>query len=85
MDAFSYLSVLISIILGLAITQILQGVCGVVISGGLPSRTNVTFHVLFFALWSLAAISRSEWYHAALPFVMIVSVVAYIALLFRQL
>jgi hypothetical protein len=31
MDAFSYLSVLISIILGLAITQILQGIRGVVI------------------------------------------------------
>src|SRR5438046_2602424 len=31
MDAFSYLSVLISIILGLAITQILQGARGVVI------------------------------------------------------
>lgn len=32
MDAFSYLSVLISIILGLAITQVLQGVRGLVIA-----------------------------------------------------
>ena len=32
MDAFSYLSVLISIILGLAVTQILKGFRGIVLS-----------------------------------------------------
>ena len=40
MDAFSYLSVLLSIILGLAITQILQGYRGLLLARG-----RVTFYV----------------------------------------
>lgn len=46
MDAFSYLSVLLSIILGLAITQVLQGVRGMLLS-----RQHITLY-LPSLLWS---------------------------------
>lgn len=69
MDAFSYLSVLLSIILGLAITQILQGYRGLLLS-----RSRVQLYaptiiwsvlLLFFSaqLWwsSFGLASHKEW------------------------
>jgi hypothetical protein len=69
MDAFSYLSVLLSIIVGLAITQILQGYRGILLS-----RTSVRLYaptliwsvlLLFFAaqFWwaSFGLASHKQW------------------------
>lgn len=58
MDAFSYLSVLLSIILGLAITQILQGYRGLLLARG-----RVTLY-LPTMLWSalLLVITAQAWW-----------------------
>lgn len=58
MDAFSYLSVLLSIILGLAITQILQGYRGLLLARG-----RVTLY-LPTILWSalLLVITAQAWW-----------------------
>jgi len=57
-DAFSYLSVLLSIILGLAITQILQGYRGLLLARG-----RVTFYAPTM-LWSvlLLVIAAQAWW-----------------------
>lgn len=58
MDAFSYLSVLLSIILGLAITQILQGYRGLLLARG-----RVTFYAPTM-IWSglLLVIAAQAWW-----------------------
>lgn len=58
MDAFSYLSVLLSIILGLAITQILQGLRGL-----MHARTRVRMYAptLIWALLLLVVDVQSWW------------------------
>jgi hypothetical protein len=58
MDAFSYLSVLLSIILGLAITQVLQGVRGLLLA-----RTHVRLYwpSLIWAGMILVIATQSWW------------------------
>jgi|SRR5690348_6428883 hypothetical protein len=58
MDAFSYLSVLISIILGLAVTQVLQGFRGLMLA-----RANVRMYwpPLIWAVLTLV-IAAQEWW-----------------------
>lgn len=57
-DAFSYLSVLISIILGLAVTQILQGFRGLLLS---RARIRVYWPVVFWAFLLLLVCSQNWW------------------------
>jgi len=58
MDEFSYLSVLLSVILGLAITQILKGFRGLVLS---RAQVRIYWPVLAWAfLWLLACV-QSWW------------------------
>jgi hypothetical protein len=57
-DPFSYLSVLISIILGLAITQILKGVRGMVLA---RSRVVAYWPTFVFAGLLLAIAVQSWW------------------------
>ncbi|MDQ6939493.1 MAG: hypothetical protein M3119_04975, partial [Verrucomicrobiota bacterium] len=58
MDEFSYLSVLLSIILGLAVTQILQGFRGLMLS-----RTQVRLYwpTLVWALLLLVVFVQTWW------------------------
>jgi len=59
-EPFSHLSVLLSIILGLAITQVLQGLGRLIQArhrvrfyGRLPDRSNTAFHLVFMATSAL--------------------------------
>lgn len=58
MDAFSYLSVLISIILGLAVTQVLQGFRGLMLA---RSRVRAYWPALVWAVLVLV-IAAEEWW-----------------------
>ncbi len=58
MDAFSYLSVLLSIILGLAITQVLQGVRGLLLA---RTRVRIFLPVLLWAGMIVAMAVQSWW------------------------
>ncbi len=58
MDEFSYLTVLLSIIIGLAITQILQGFRGIVLS---RSRVLMYWPVLVWAVMLLLLNVQSWW------------------------
>jgi hypothetical protein len=90
MDALSYLSVLLSIIIGLAITQILKRARGVVLA-----RAHVVPYWPSFVLagFLLALALRSwrgdfglrEWCHKILAALIPASFVVFIALLYVQL
>jgi hypothetical protein len=58
MDEFSYLSVLISVILGLAVTQILQGFRGILLS---RTRVRIYWPVLAWAVLLLLVCVQSWW------------------------
>ena len=58
MNAFSYLSVLLSIILGLAITQVLQGYRGLLLS---RSRVAVYLPPLIWSALMLVFVTQSWW------------------------
>jgi len=58
MDAFSYLSVLLSIILGLAITQVLQGLRGLMHA---RSRVRLYAPAMIWALMLLVVFVQSWW------------------------
>ena len=58
MDEFSFLSVLLSVILGLAITQILQGFRGLVLS---RTRTRVYWPVIGWAVLILLVCFQNWW------------------------
>jgi len=58
MDAFSYLSVLLSIILGLAITQVLQGVRGLLLARG---RVRLYLPTLIWSGMILVFATQSWW------------------------
>ena len=58
MDQFSYLSVLLSIILGLAITQVLKGFRGILLA---RSRVRMYWPVLFWAIGLLGICVQSWW------------------------
>jgi len=58
MDQFSYLSVLLSIILGLAITQVLKGFRGILLA---RSRVRMYWPVLLWAAGLLAMCVQSWW------------------------
>ena len=85
MDAFSYLSVLLSIILGLAITQVLQGVRGLLLS-----RQHVTLYaptliwaalilVMATQLWwaSFGLAGHQAWTFAAFGIVLVQTTLLY--------
>lgn len=85
MDAFSYLSVLLSIILGLAITQVLQGVRGLLLA---RSRVRLYFPSLLWAglilviatqMWwsSFGLAGRAEWTFGAFGMVLLQTVLLY--------
>lgn len=86
MESFNYLSVLISIILGLAIAQVLQGVRGlVVLYGRLPHPLDLSFQLVFGVIAITAMLLRWEWFHRLLAPVSGVLFLLYIALIFRNL
>lgn len=58
MDAFSYLSVLLSIILGLAITQVLQGYRAVLLARG---RVRLSWPVFIWSLLILLFAAQAWW------------------------
>ncbi len=58
MDAFSYLSVLLSIIIGLAITQVLQGYRGLLLASG-PVRLDPA--PLIWSFFMLLAATQGWW------------------------
>jgi hypothetical protein len=58
MDEFSYLSVLISVILGLAVTQILKGFRGILLS---RSRIRIYWPVIAWAALLLMVCSQNWW------------------------
>ncbi len=58
MDQFSYLSVLLSIILGLAITQVLQGFRGILLA---RTRVRMYWPVLLWAIGLLAMCVQGWW------------------------
>jgi hypothetical protein len=58
MDEFSYLSVLLSVILGLAVTQILQGFRGLLLS---RTRIKVYWPVIAWALFILLVCVQNWW------------------------
>lgn len=58
MDAFSYLSVLISIILGLAVTQVLQGFRGLMLA---RSRVRTYWPALVWAVLVLVICVQVWW------------------------
>lgn len=58
MDAFSYLSVLLSIILGLAITQVLQGVRGLLLARG---RVRLFAPTIIWCVLILVFATQSWW------------------------
>lgn len=58
MDAFSYLSVLLSIILGLAITQVLQGYRGLLLS---RSRVKLYWPTLIWSALILLMAAQNWW------------------------
>lgn len=57
-DAFSYLSVLISIVLGFALTEVLRGLVGVVRA---RKRAVIYWPALAWAVFSVGAIIQSWW------------------------
>lgn len=58
MDEFSYLSVLISVILGLAVTQILKGFRGILLS---RARVRIYWPVIAWAAFLLLICSQNWW------------------------
>ena len=58
MDEFSYLSVLISVILGLAVTQILKGFRGILLS---RTRIRIYWPVIAWAALLLLVCVQSWW------------------------
>ena len=58
MDEFSYLSVLISVILGLAVTQILKGFRGILLS---RTRVRIYWPVIAWAVLLLLICVQSWW------------------------
>lgn len=58
MDEFSYLSVLLSVILGLAVTQILKGFRGLVVSRG---RIRLYWPTILWAVLVLLMCVQSWW------------------------
>ena len=58
MDEFSYLSVLISVILGLAVTQILKGFRGILLS---RTRVRIYWPVIAWAVLLLLVCVQSWW------------------------
>lgn len=71
---------------GIAILTVLASLAkDLVLGHGLPDRTNVTFHCVFFVLAVIAAITRREWFHKTAAVLMVVLFVFYTAVLFEYL
>jgi len=58
MDEFGYLSVLLSVILGLAVTQILKGFRGLILS---RARSRIYWPVIVWAILVLLICFQSWW------------------------
>ncbi len=56
-----------------------------VLDGALPEIRNLSFHVLFILIGTIAAVTRREWYHKVAVLVTVVLFSLYIALLFTRL
>jgi hypothetical protein len=56
-----------------------------VLDGRIPATANLAFHAVFLVAWAIAALTRNETYHRALPGFMVLSFGGYIALLFARL
>ncbi|MGA7713990.1 MAG: hypothetical protein WCA81_19005 [Rhizomicrobium sp.] len=56
-----------------------------IINGQFPSRINLAFHGLFFVGATIAAVTKSRWYHALLAPIAGAVFVGYIVLLFARL
>jgi hypothetical protein len=57
----------------------------VVVSGSLPGKTDLGFHLFWIAIAFIASVTRNERYHKAFVCLSFVLFIAYIALLFRWL
>jgi len=57
----------------------------VVLTGALPSRTNLAFHAVFGAIFSIGMVTPNERCHKALPVVAIVLLLVYIFVLFARI
>ena len=82
MESFNYLSVLVSIILGLAIFSLLKEL---VLYGRLPRPLDLAFQVAFGVIAVTAMLQRREWLHKVLAPVSAVLFLLYIGLIFRNL
>ncbi|HEY5952886.1 MAG TPA: hypothetical protein VIT18_00900 [Terrimicrobiaceae bacterium] len=58
MESFNYLSVLLSIVLGLAIAQVLQGFRGIILS---RARVRLYFPSLMWAALTLLIVTQEWW------------------------
>ncbi len=86
MDAYSYLSVLFSIVLGLAITQLLSGFAAMVRARGratmywpVPVQMAATFLITVQTWWALFALhAREQWTFASFLVVLMQPVMLYL-------
>lgn len=86
MDAYSYLSVLLSIVLGLAITQLLGGFAAMVRARGrttmywpVPVQMAATFLISVQTWWALFALhAREQWTFASFLVVLMQPVMLYL-------
>jgi hypothetical protein len=71
---------------GLAVLTALVSLAkDLVLFGSLPTTPNLAFHLSFLVTCAIAAFTRREWYHKALPLVGIVTFGLYIVTLFARL
>ena len=71
---------------GLALLLLVQSIGrDLVISGALPNVVNVGAHIVFFALWAGAALTRRETYHGLVAVCTAVLFAVYVGLLFTTL
>jgi hypothetical protein len=71
---------------GIAVLSVLASLGkDLVLSGSLPNRTNVVFHLIFFVIALVGAVTRREWYHKTAAVLMAVLFVFYTAILFEYL
>lgn len=71
---------------GVAVLSVLASLAkDLILSGSLPERTNVIFHIIFFVLAVIGAVTRREWYHKTAAVLMGLLFVFYTTLLFEYL
>jgi hypothetical protein len=93
MDAFSYLSVSLAVIVGLAATQVPRGYRSLALARKqvrwyglpLPRPADLGFQLIFLLLSLTAMVVRRQRFHEFLAVAMLFVLTAYIALLFARL